>query len=98
MSLMRADLEMRSEHVLDRLRTRLPHLRQLIRSDQPIAKLGLDSIDFVELLCVIESEFNIMVRDEDLAGAETVGMLAELICARARARDRDHDHERQVQS
>ena len=86
MSLVKPNSVMTSRHVLDRLSKRLPQMRQLIRSDQPIAGLELDSIDLVELLCVIESEFHVIVRDEDLAGAATVEMLAELISRRCEER------------
>jgi acyl carrier protein len=65
--------------VLDRLALRLPQIRHLIRADQPIEDLGLDSIDLVELLCVIESEFDVTVSDADFARSSTVGELAGLI-------------------
>ncbi len=87
MSLMNAQTTITSQQVLDRLAVRLPQLRHLIRPDQPIGALGLDSIDFVEMLCVIESELNVTVRDDDLAAAATVGELAELICRRRRERE-----------
>jgi acyl carrier protein len=85
---MSTESELTSREALDRLALRLPHLRYLIRADQPLAGLGLglDSIDLVELLCVIEGEFDVSVTEDELTGAGTVGELAELICRRTEER------------
>ena len=68
-----------NDEVLDRLSLRLPHLRHALRPVRRVDELDLDSIDLVELLCAIESEFNVRLRDGDLDNAQTVGKLAELI-------------------
>ena len=41
--------------------------------------LGADSLDFVELSMMLESEFNVKFSEDELANAKTVGDLYELI-------------------
>jgi acyl carrier protein len=72
--------------VLDRLSRLLPHLRHRFQADQPFHDGGFDSLDLVELLCVIESEFAVSLNERDLAAA-TVGELANLICDRSQHHD-----------
>ena len=71
-----------TQEILDRLKRRLPQMRHAFDSAEPIIGRDFDSIDLVELLCVIESEFQISLGDEDLAAATTAGELAELIARR----------------
>ncbi len=68
--------------VLEKLAIPLPHLRSRLRPEHPLNQLGLDSIDLVELLCVVESEFRVSITEHDLASVATVGGLARLIAAR----------------
>jgi acyl carrier protein len=68
--------------VLRLLSRRLPHLAHLMKAEQPLRTLQLDSIDLVELLCAVESEFDVRLSDTDLESAGTVGKLAELIESR----------------
>ena len=72
--------------VLDRLAQLMPHLKHRFEPDQLFRDGGFDSLDLVELLCVIESEFAVSLDDKDLA-ASTVGELAELISERTLHRD-----------
>ena len=66
--------------VLERLARRMPQLRHLsLRLDQSLMSLAMDSIDLVELLCAIESEFGVRLSDDDLESAVTVGQLIERI-------------------
>ena len=41
--------------VLHCLSRRLPHLAHALKPDQSLRSLQLDSIDFVELLCAVDS-------------------------------------------
>ena len=41
--------------------------------------LGADSLDFVELSMMLESEFNVKFSEDDMANVKTVGDLYELI-------------------
>ena len=41
--------------------------------------LGADSLDVVELLMILESEFNVKFSEDDTANVKTVGDLYELI-------------------
>ena len=41
--------------------------------------LGADSLDVVEMLMTLESEFGILVPDEDVMGLKTVRSVAEYI-------------------
>ena len=41
--------------------------------------LGADSLDFVELSMMLESEFNVKFSEDEMANAKTVGDLYELI-------------------
>jgi acyl carrier protein len=72
---------LRGSEVLDRLGRRLPHLRHHFTPDQPLHDRSFDSLDLVELLCVIESEFKVSLTEQDLA-ADTIGELADLIADR----------------
>jgi acyl carrier protein len=66
--------------VLERLARRMPQWRHLsLRLDQSLMSLAMDSIDLVELLCAIESEFGVRLSDDDLESAVTVGQLIERI-------------------
>jgi acyl carrier protein len=73
-------------NVLEDLSRALPHLKHLLTREQPLPAVGLDSIDLVELLCVIESEFKVRMSEEDLSSAKTVGELADGIDMRYRQR------------
>jgi acyl carrier protein len=68
--------------VLQCLSRRLPHLAHLLVPDQSLRGLNLDSIDLVEMLCAVQSEFDVRLTEADLANAATVGNLAEVIESR----------------
>jgi acyl carrier protein len=75
------------DDVLHRLSRRMPHLAHTIsQPDQTLANLGLDSIDLVELLCAIESEFDVRLNDEDLQGDVTIARLVAVIDTRRHKR------------
>jgi acyl carrier protein len=58
----------------------MPQLRDMtLKPDQSLMSLTMDSIDLVELLCAIESEFGVRLSDDDLESSVTVGQLAARI-------------------
>ncbi len=67
------------DEVIDRLRRALPHLGYALQPGRSLHEFPLDSLDLVELLCTIESEFAVTIREADFAVAVTVGDLANLI-------------------
>ena len=75
--------------VLNHLRRRLPGPLGQARSDTPLADLSIDSLDVVELLCLIDEEFNVRLEQGMLDKFATVGDLADAIAARGTSgRDR----------
>jgi acyl carrier protein len=52
-------------------------------TDTPIAQLGLDSMDTVELLCVIHEEFGVRLSVTDFNPQQTTGGLVEAIAEKA---------------
>ena len=42
-------------------------------------ELGIDSLEFIETVMMIEEEFEIQLQDEEAEGCQTVGHLVELI-------------------
>ena len=67
------------EAILERLRYCLPHLRPHLQVQARIAELGIDSIDLVELLCIVSSEFHVRLSEPDYRSIQTVGDLVEFI-------------------
>ena len=70
--------------VLRRLRRRLPDMLARAEVETSFADLGLDSIDFVELLCAVEDEFGVQLSEEELSAA-CAGDTAERIAAKCAA-------------
>lgn len=50
-----------------------------IEDDTPIAELGADSLDVVELLTKLEEEYGVYVPDEDITSLKTPRLVAEYI-------------------
>ena len=59
-----------------RLRTLLPQHAYRLVPESSVRDLGFDSIELVELLCIIEDEFRVKLSDAELSSA---GTLEELI-------------------
>ena len=76
------DIEQKAAQALARLRVRLPHLAALIQPEVRMANVELDSLDWVELLCVVDSEFGVRLSETDLRSLESVGTLARFIAER----------------
>ncbi|TLD72729.1 acyl carrier protein [Phragmitibacter flavus] len=53
------------QEVIERLKLCLPRLAHQMEPDKAIYQLALDSMDTVELLCVIHEEFGVPIREEN---------------------------------
>ncbi len=78
-------LEPAHAEVSARLLSALPRLRGEWQEDARIADLGLDSMDMVELLCVVHQDFGARLSEEELGGLETVGELIDLVSQKAQS-------------
>jgi acyl carrier protein len=65
--------------VLKRLRTRLPGPMRTATLDTPLVDLPIDSLDTVELLCLIDDEFDVRLEQRQFVELRTVGELAEVV-------------------
>ena len=74
------------ESVAERLRLCMPRLApQFAAESATLGDLALDSLDTVELLCVIHEEFGVGLADEDLDAGQTIGALLKNITQKASA-------------
>jgi acyl carrier protein len=71
--------ESHKAELADLLRACLPKRIQGISGQTPIAALRLDSLEFVELLCALEAQFNVSLTVEEFQSVTTVGELVALI-------------------
>jgi len=72
------------ESVAERLRLCMPRLApELADESAALGNLALDSIDTVELLCVIHEEFGVGLAEGDLDAGETIGALLRNIASKA---------------
>ena len=67
------------DEVLKRLRLWMPEHSARITLETRISEFGLSSIDFVELLCLIEEAFHVSLSNEDFFNMATVEDLARII-------------------
>lgn len=51
-------------------------------ADMPIADLGLDSLNLLEIIGEMEKEFRIRIPDDQLVGISTVSQLVDLVFKR----------------
>lgn len=52
---------------------------KLKSADMPIADLGLDSLNLLEIIGEMEKEFRIRIPDDELVGIATVSQLVDLV-------------------
>ena len=57
--------------------------RDAIRWDAGWEQLDVDSLDLVELAQIVDEEYGVRMREEDLAGIETVGQAIDFVAERA---------------
>ena len=74
---------MTGDDVLRRLRTRLPGPMRTAGTDTLLADLPIDSLDIVELLCLIDDEFEVRFEEGQFQRFRTVGDLAEVVARAA---------------
>ncbi len=65
--------------VLERLRRRLPGAMRSARVDTLLTDLPIDSLDTVELLCLIDDEFGVRFEEGQFQRFRTVGDLADVV-------------------
>jgi acyl carrier protein len=57
--------------------------RDAITRDAGWEQLDVDSLDLVELAQIVEDEFQVQIREEDLKGIENVGQAIDFVAERA---------------
>lgn len=57
--------------------------RAAIAPDSKWEQLDIDSLDLVELAQIVEDEYGVQIREEDLNGIENVGQAVDFVTARA---------------
>lgn len=72
-----------TDPIADHLHRCLPRLTADWREDDRLADLALDSIDTVELLCVIHEEFGVRILESDLHPGQTVGGLLAVVAEKS---------------
>jgi acyl carrier protein len=70
--------------VLERLRRRLPGPMRTAQPDTLLTDLPIDSLDTVELLCLIDDEFHVRLGEGEFQSFRTVGDLADVVARNAR--------------
>ena len=68
--------------VLERLRQTIPRLAPEFIPERRLDELGADSIDMVELLVVIDSDFGVRLKQDEFLRLVTVDDLLQLIIDR----------------
>ena len=68
--------------VLERLRQTIPRLAPQFIPERRLDELGADSIDMVELLVVIDSDFGVRLKQDEFLELVTVDDLLQLIVDR----------------
>jgi acyl carrier protein len=66
-------------NVSDRVIGELEFVASRITREKKIDALGLDSMDFLQLMLDLEKEFKIQIGAEEMAACETVGDLIVLV-------------------
>jgi acyl carrier protein len=69
--------------VLERLRQTIPRLAPEFAPERSLDELGADSIDLVELLVVIDSDFGVRLKEEEFLQLVTVDDLLRLVVDRS---------------
>ncbi len=68
--------------IIPRLRHFLPRLAPLLREHIPLSEMGIDSMDFVELLCAIDEQFHVRMTEDDFRPGHDLGALAKVIASK----------------
>lgn len=70
---------MNAETVSIRLQLCLPRLAPCLEPTAKVSDLALDSLDTVELLCVIHEEFGVRLTESEFHPTQTIGGLFAVI-------------------
>lgn len=57
--------------------------RELIKRDATFEELDVDSLDLAELSQVVEEQFGVRLKGDDIASIKTVGQAVDLIVSKA---------------
>ena len=68
--------------VVDALASFGPDKSQIARSST-FEELDIDSLDLVELAQIVEDEYGVVLKGEDMKGLQTVGDAIDLVASRA---------------
>jgi acyl carrier protein len=82
-TLRRAAEHLTGADVLERLRHRLPGSMRAAHPDTLLTDLPIDSLDTVELLCLIDDEFHVRLGEGVFQSFRTVGDLANEVARSA---------------
>ena len=74
---------MNTTEISARLHLCLPRLASRLRPSARLSDLALDSMDTVELLCVIHEEFGVRLTEEEFHPGQTVDGLLTIIAQEA---------------
>jgi acyl carrier protein len=69
--------------ILERLRQTIPRLAPEFIPERRLDEIGADSIDMVELLVVIDSDFGVRLKEDEFLRLVTVEDLLQLIVDRS---------------
>jgi acyl carrier protein len=69
--------------ILERLRQTIPRLAPEFSPERRLDEIGADSIDMVELLVVIDSDFGVRLKEDEFLRLVTVEDLLQLIVDRS---------------
>ena len=85
-------IKCKNSSVAEQLRLCIPHLAEGFRDEARLGELALDSMDTVELLCVIHEEFGVRLSEEEFQPQRTVAELAAIIAEKAAAQQPANSH------
>lgn len=68
--------------ILERLKLAAPRLAHSLEPERAMADLAADSIDLVDLFVVIDSDFEVRVKEDEFAKFKTVDDLLQFVAER----------------
>jgi acyl carrier protein len=70
-------------NILTRLRLSLPRLAPFLQDNVPLRQLALDSMDTLELLCAVEDEFGVALKEDEFQPQHCLQDLAHTIALKS---------------
>ena len=74
---------MSTQDILHQLQLCLPRLAGSLREDLRLQELGLDSMETVELLCVVHEEFGVRLTEAEFQPQHRLGQILAAIALKA---------------